>query len=95
MSEKVLACLSKYVVFPSVNDFSIQLLDIPFTRISQIQVKFAEPTERILQVSASARTFLERPLKFSTKIGRKRQVTVQKRSKLNIKSTKIHERLTS
>ena len=42
-----------------------------------------------------SRTCFERPLKFSTKIGHKRQVTLQKRCKINIKSMELHKSLTS
>ena len=37
----------------------------------------------------------ERPLRFSTKIGRKRWMASQKRGKINIKSKELHKRLTS
>ena len=90
VSEKVLACLSKYVVFPSLNDFSIQLLDIPFTRISHIQVKATEPTERILQVHAS--TAVEPA--FQRKLAVKGRWSYKRRVK-NIKFVELHKRLTS
>ena len=43
-----------------------------------------------------SRTCFERPLNFLTKIGRKRQLALQKRGKnINIKSMELHKRLTS
>ena len=63
--------------------------DIPW-KVQQVQVHC-----HYFTVSPCSTTCFERPLKFSTKIGRKRQVALQMRGKINIKSKEFHKRLTS
>ena len=50
VNEKLFVCLSKYVVNSSLRELCIDLLDIPYTRLSQIQVKSSDAVEQTLQV---------------------------------------------
>ena len=49
-TEKQLVCLSKYVVYPLLKDFSMQVLGISYARFTQIEAKSTDPAEKILEV---------------------------------------------
>ena len=50
VNEKLFVCLSKYVVSSSLRELCIDLLEIPYIRLSQIQVKSSDAAEQTLQV---------------------------------------------
>ena len=50
VNKKLFVCLSKYVVSSSLRELCIDLLEIPYIRLSQIQVKSSDAAEQTLQV---------------------------------------------
>ena len=51
MTEKLLLHLSRNVVYTSLKDFTVQLLDIPYARFTQIEAKATEPLDKIFEVT--------------------------------------------
>ena len=50
MTEKLLLLLSRNVVYTSLKEFAVQLLDIPYARFTQIEAKATEPLDKIFEV---------------------------------------------
>ena len=51
MTEKLLLQLSRNVVYTSLRDFTVQLLDIHYARFTQIEAKAKEPLDKIFEVT--------------------------------------------
>ena len=57
VTEKLLLSLSKHIVFPTLKDFAIELLNISFARFTQIEGKSNEPADKIFEVCLTLRLF--------------------------------------
>ena len=50
VTEKLLLHLSRNVVYTTLKEFAVQLLDIPYARFTQIEAKTTEPLDKIFEV---------------------------------------------